>query len=613
MSPRQAQSRQHSGIFYEIGNGTDHKMLLSLPVTTETLRSSDLTKRLSPRLVSSFFFALAAILGLLDALAVRHAMGSDGISYLDMSDVFRSGHWLAAINAYWSPLYPIVLAIAFRIVKPSPYWEFAVLHFTNFVIYLGAFAAFGFFLKGFLRYVRLETHDDRLAVSESLWTALGYTIFMWASLRTIRIYSVTPDMLASAFAYLAAGFILRIKTGAATWKNYALLGAALGLGYLAKTPMFPLGLAFLAVSVLVAGKRGNWLRAAGHGLVACGVFLAICSPMLYLISKSQGHLSFGDSGSLNYSFYENRLPKFFWVTDSNSLPTRQYPARELFVHPAVYQFTLSQPLRGTYPYWYDPAAWYKGVHPVVDLKANWRFLSSNFSVYYAAFRYFPAIPIALLILLGWRARRPGLVRAIGRQWFLLAVPLCGLTMFALVYVESRHVGAMFALLLMGLFAALVAADSEQSRKVISIVTAGLIVSLMLQLSAASLKSVHAADWRDFGKGTPQASSNPAWSVAYALHQAGIEPGDKVAWLRPQRFTKNYNYYWARVARVQIAAEIPDSKEFWAADDATRNSAIRTLSTTVVKALVMSEVPASARIQDLTPLGSTGYYIYFFNR
>ena len=284
-------------------------MLLSLPVTTETLRSSDLTKRLSPKLVSSFFFALAAILGLLDAVAVRHAMGSDGISYLDMSDVFRSGHWLAAINAYWSPLYPIVLAIAFRIVKPSPYWEFAVLHFTNFFIYLGAFAAFGFFLKGFLRYVRLETHDDRFAVSESLWTALGYTIFMWASLRTIRIYSVTPDMLASAFAYLAAGFILRIKMGAATWKNYALLGAALGLGYLAKTPMFPLGLAFLAVSVLVAGKRGNWLRAAGHGLVACGVFLAICSPMLYLISKSQGHLSFGDSGSTELQFLRKSPPE----------------------------------------------------------------------------------------------------------------------------------------------------------------------------------------------------------------------------------------------------------------------------------------------------------------
>ena len=186
-------------------------------------------------------------------------------------------------------------------------------------------------------------------------------------------------------------------------------------------------------------------------------------------------------------------------------------------------------------------------------------------------------------------------------------------MFALVYVESRHVGAMFALLLMGLFAALVAADSEQSRKVISIVTAGLIVALMLQLSAASLKSVHAADWRDFGKGTPQASSNPAWSVASALHQAGIEPGDKVAWLRPQRFTKNDNYYWARVARVQIAAEIPDSKEFWAADDATRNSAIRSLSPIGVRALVMSEVPASARIQDLAPLGSTGYYIYCFNR
>ena len=102
-------------------------------------------------------------LGGIHAWSARHDMNPDGINYLDLSDAFLQGNWEAAVNGTWSPLYPLLLSIARFIARPSPYWEFAVAHALNFIIYLFALAAFHFFLSQWL-------YDRQPRVGQSLMT-----------------------------------------------------------------------------------------------------------------------------------------------------------------------------------------------------------------------------------------------------------------------------------------------------------------------------------------------------------------------------------------------------------------------------------------------------------
>ena len=78
---------------------------------------------------------LAVALGVLQAYWGRHAMTSDGIAYLDIADAFIRHDWAVAIDALWSPLYPLLLSLAVILFKPSPYSEFALVHVVNLVIY----------------------------------------------------------------------------------------------------------------------------------------------------------------------------------------------------------------------------------------------------------------------------------------------------------------------------------------------------------------------------------------------------------------------------------------------------------------------------------------------
>src|SRR5205823_1129400 len=99
--------------------------------------------------------------------------------------------------------------------------------------------------------------------TEAAWLAFGYAVFLWSSLKLISVSVVSPDMLVAAFALLAAGVLARMQSGASGWRAFALLGVVLGCGYLAKAPMLPIGLAFVACAVPLAGfSRAGILKAA---------------------------------------------------------------------------------------------------------------------------------------------------------------------------------------------------------------------------------------------------------------------------------------------------------------------------------------------------------------
>src|SRR5204862_3142344 len=90
--------------------------------------------------ISCWFVALA--LGAADASVTRFTMYPDGVSYLDVGDAFWRGDWHNAVNAYWSPVYPLIAGFFLKIFQPSIYGEYPLVHLVNFLIYSAALICF---------------------------------------------------------------------------------------------------------------------------------------------------------------------------------------------------------------------------------------------------------------------------------------------------------------------------------------------------------------------------------------------------------------------------------------------------------------------------------------
>ena len=49
----------------------------------------------------------------------RYMMNPDGTAYIDIARAWLRADWSAALNAYWSPLYPWMLAAAIAVFHPA--------------------------------------------------------------------------------------------------------------------------------------------------------------------------------------------------------------------------------------------------------------------------------------------------------------------------------------------------------------------------------------------------------------------------------------------------------------------------------------------------------------
>src|SRR4051812_5934630 len=96
------------------------------------------------------------LLGMAQAWIARFYMNNDGPSFIDIGDAYLRQDWPAAINGLYSPLYSWLLGIAMWVVKPTPYWEFPLVHLVNLLIYLCSFGCFYFFLSSLLHLTRKQ-------------------------------------------------------------------------------------------------------------------------------------------------------------------------------------------------------------------------------------------------------------------------------------------------------------------------------------------------------------------------------------------------------------------------------------------------------------------------
>jgi len=561
----------------------------------------------STRTLLICLWSLAVGLGGIHAWADRYSMNADGISYLDMADALLQGDWNAAVNGYWSPLYPLFLGAALFILKPNAYWEFPIIHLVNFEIYLAALACFHFLLRELMTYHQRTIQKGSVTFDASVWYSFGYSLFIWSSLTMTPLSLVTPDLCVAAFVFLASGILLRIRGGSANWFTFTLFGMVLGFGYLSKASMFPMAFVFLAVGML---SLRNIKRAIPLGLLALFVFLFISGPFLVALSISKGRLSFGDSGRLAYVRMVNGAAGRHWQgTWPPGLGTPKHPTRKIFDVPAIYEF--GNPIRGTYPPWYDPSYWYDGATPRFDWRRQIIVFASNLQEFLAFFLSSQSGLLAgFLILFSMSRTSLSSIRDIAQQWILLVPATAGIAMYLPVYIEPRYFGPFLILFWLGIASAVHLSGSWRSTRLIS-TTSAVMVSIMMVVVGVLTAPKALTTTYELLKGVDP-SVHVHWKVAEGLKQLGVQPGDNVGVIG--QGAHHFYAHWARLARVRIVAEIisKEVSEFVASDPEVRVKASEAFTRAGARVLVADHLPSRLMHEGWQRIGKTQYFVYLLS-
>ncbi len=98
-----------------------------------------------------------------------------------------------------------------------------------------------------------------------------------------------------------------------------------------------------------------------------------------------------------------------------------------------------------------------------------------------------------------------------------------------------------------------------------------------------------------------------------MNQLGVQPREKIAIFGPYWVP---SFYWARLARVKIIAEVTEPQKFWEADPAIKSAVLKTIERTGAKVIVQKpglKIPDSTFTTGWQKVGDTGYYAFFFDK
>ena len=538
----------------------------------------------------AFAWAVAATLGIVNMIPSVFIMNPDGISYLNLASLYQHGDWASAINGYWSPLYPILIAGTLRLFPPSAYYESTVVHVLTFALFMGTFAAFRFFLS------ELRESQDQGECSASVETfamsfrspaevACAYSLFFWAATSMIGLALVTPDMMVALIVFVAAGLTLRLRRIDSV-RGYAGLGAVIGLGYLAKSVMFPLGIVFC----VFCGFPSSIGSAARRSMLAFAGFLVIASPQLIAMSSLAGHFSYGQTGAVAYANQVNHIPQM-WVGAPAGSGTPVHPVHQVSRNPAAYEFSLVN-TTFSYPISDELAYWMQGVRPRFSIAAQLSVTRQIVRWYLSVFALL-VFSILVLFLLGKNVR--------ARYLALIMPALATFAIYALVYVESRYLAAWLVVLFLSAAASIQYAGHSR-RGVMAVVGA---LAVFYGLATFHLMLDAAADAIDIGrKQFPHAQ----FETASELKKLGLARGSRVG-----AIGYSFNAYWARLSGVQIATQVPEDSSFWTSPDSSKANILRAFREAGAVAVVSISKPKGQLIAQWKAVGPAGFWVLMLSR
>jgi hypothetical protein len=485
----------------------------------------------------------------------RHVMNPDGMSYVEMASTALQDGPQDLVNAYWSPLYPALLSMAFFVFRPSPAVEFPLVHFVNFLIFTFALLGFAFFLKSWLAVDRDENREENPGLIPFAWG-----VFLWFTVEFIPLNATTPDLCVAGLVFLAARTGCRLLLTPDP-KYFAALGAILGLGYYAKAAMFPLALLLLAALFLWPPPAGR-TRVLLSGLV----FLMVAAPWVAVMSGRAGHVSIGETGPLNYAWYVNRFPQ----------PARpggglRHPPRLLLDKPAILEYAT--PVNATYPLSYDPSYWYAGATARWNIRQQVLALENSVLFYYQLLMQMAALLAGVVALSIFRARSQ--IRATQNRAFpwLVAWPLAACAMYGVVHIERRFLWAFFVLFWLAVYRRLFHRANATARTAVLVTVLG---ALLIPAARSLPDAVLHPNPPDYLR------------VADALRAAGVHPGDRLATVG-----QGFDTYYAHYLGARMVAEIVDADEFWRLSAPDLATVKQRLAGIGVKALVAKNAPLAS--------------------
>ena len=260
---------------------------------------------------------------------------------------------------------------------------------------------------------------------------------------------------------------------------------------------------------------------------------------------------------------------------------------------------------------YDPSYWYEGVVPPLDIKKQSAVLIANAGFYFDLFvRQQGGITaiVLLLLLVGIKGR--SLQSWLRGEWGLVVVALAAFGLYALVYLEGRYIGVFVVLFWAGLLSFVRLPDSLLSGRLLPIAGGSLVVFFLLNIAAFNLeglKKVGLLESRLPERSTQvQAPSYKPARLAEAVLEMGIKPGDDIAFVG-----YSFGAFFARLARLRIIAEIPDSEaeRFWHADTSRRAVVIEAIRKTGAKTIIAESVSPGVSLDGWKRIGQSPHFLY----
>lgn len=520
--------------------------------------------------------ALAVGVGLIDVWGCRYSLNPDGISYVDLARHAIASGPSGLVNGYWSPGYPALIAPVLRLMRHGWITAIPVLHLLNLAVYIVS-------LLVFLNLMRSgQSPEPDVNASQRGATALGVAVFVVIAIQCIGLGLLTPDFGVMLLVLLTVRCCWQLERSAHSWRAAIGLGLVLGLGYWMKAILLPLN-ALLLLGLFTLPPRTN--RARAKVSLAAVIFALSVLPLIVLVSGKVGHLTMGEVGRLNYAWEVDGVTPFVgWVGDSTAtFGSPVHPPRILQAEPQTLEFAA--PIQATYALWFDPAYWYAGIRPRVDLAGQWRVLKQGLYDLVSMLHVEWAVVAGLLALWLASARRPDRsdrshVSVVIALWSIAAA-----VGYALIHVEPRYLAGFVAA---GVVVVWQGIAQRAPRRTMRLVMPAVLVALLLSLV------------RNLQQNT--GGFEPAYRPDYLteaeqLHRLGVARGDRVAMVGDA-----FEEYAAFGAETPITAQVMDSIGFWQLPAVARSALQDRLAAAGVKALLANNVAPEMRAEGWRILG-----------
>jgi hypothetical protein len=527
----------HAASEFHLREMRDHTM----PSATKEEMIQDRRDRLE--IPVSLLYVLLALpilaLGAIEGWYKRTFYTTDAISYLDISRAIPRHEWKLVFNPLWSSGYPFLIAIMRAFFPRDARGDWAAIHVVNLAILLFAYGTFLWLLRSFRPDLPAgaDNHERFLLLA-------GVCIFLCTELCINGVSRVSPDPLVDGLFFAAMGASLRLLRKPSSAGLAILLGAILGVGYLAKAIFLPASAIILVVTAIALKVKK---QKAVSLLLSAAVFALFAIPYAVELSHSVGRFTLGDAGTLNYAFHVNLLPRYTnWQGGPEGYGTPIHPTRLLMKNPNFYEF--GEPYHNTYPPFGNAVYWYEGYrhfwspkYQAAAMVRNTYYLASVLLHQPVSYAIAGAI-IALFFLL--RERREWGARTLTYRPFSLP-PLLLIGSYIFVHLEDRYIASFLAVLGLLPFVSLCASQRKIAGNVRSLILAMLVSATALSfVTADRVAFVRALHHRSY-------LEDSEWTQAAYLRQTGLVPGDKVGAIGGP----NAECTWAYVDGLRIVAEL----------------------------------------------------------